>query len=71
MLVSGILLIKLQNYVSIMNYRIYTLAIVYGIIIGSFFGLWLGLGIILGIIIGIAIFVLTIYSEKLKQKRKK
>ena len=54
-----------------MGFKIYFLAVLYGIVIGSFFGLWLGLGSFTGILIGLLAGVLTIYSEKIRKKNKK
>ena len=54
-----------------MGFKIYFLAVLYGIVIGSFFGLWLGLGSFTGILIGLLAGVLTIYSEKIRKNKKK
>ena len=54
-----------------MGFKIYFLAVLYGIVIGSFFGLWLGLGSFTGILIGLLACVLTIYSENIRKKNKK
>tara|TARA_Y100001934_G_scaffold184320_1_gene217772 strand:- start:5336 stop:5506 length:171 start_codon:yes stop_codon:yes gene_type:complete len=51
--------------------KIYLLSIVYALVIGSFFGLWLNLGLFWGVLIGIITLVLTIYSEKIRQKNKR
>ncbi|MBL07350.1 MAG: hypothetical protein CL773_05825 [Chloroflexi bacterium] len=63
------LIYKIIN--KVMINKIYLLSIVYALVIGSFFGLWLNLGLFWGVLIGIITLVLTIYSEKIRQKNKR